>query len=351
MEKRFISWPKIASFESTLKGIELNYRFVGRDEKDKAVYDLEKKITYDTINITATEKIHGTNAAFCYNNEENWTQSRSRIIEPGDDNKGCALWVSERKDLFISLAKSAAAAADINLDEQTICICFEIAGGSVGKRSCIAGQEKMAFVFENFLVAKGDEKTIKAHDCETLDLADTMLSNRIMSCPDIFPLQLRDEELKSGKWKELFAEKVLAVENYSPTAAILNIDGTVGEGFVGSFLYQGEIVMFKEKGTKHVKGGKKQPSVFDSLSDEENERIKKFVDEKALTASRLDQAMGEISNAPTMREIGPFLKWLLKDILVEEVDAIAELKDVLEWNKLSKAVAAEAKKWFESELN
>lgn len=56
--------------------------------------------------ITVTEKLDGTNACIAIGpNGEFMTQSRNRIIIPGDDNYGFAAWAYERKDDLLKLGE------------------------------------------------------------------------------------------------------------------------------------------------------------------------------------------------------------------------------------------------------
>lgn len=61
------------------------------------------KIPRWSRDIIITEKLDGTNAAVCINDNgtEVWAQSRSRIITPDDDNYGFAGWVERNRDALI----------------------------------------------------------------------------------------------------------------------------------------------------------------------------------------------------------------------------------------------------------
>lgn len=64
--KKFISFGKIRQFRDFVTGSKQRFQFVGLDENGKSIYDHNKLLP--KVSVSLTEKIHGTNAAVCYNN-------------------------------------------------------------------------------------------------------------------------------------------------------------------------------------------------------------------------------------------------------------------------------------------
>ena len=87
--KRMINYRSIDQFRTVVKNVQHRCAYIGQDENDNAVY--HPSPDYPVITATATEKIHGSNGAVCYNKQLGfWVQSRKSIIEPGKDNAACA---------------------------------------------------------------------------------------------------------------------------------------------------------------------------------------------------------------------------------------------------------------------
>ena len=78
---KHISFPSIEKFSNMVANINRQYNFVGLDENGEAIYDHSKP--KPIISLTGTIKLHGTNAAFCFNDQDGlWVQSRTNIITP-----------------------------------------------------------------------------------------------------------------------------------------------------------------------------------------------------------------------------------------------------------------------------
>lgn len=85
--KKQINYPKIQQFRNVVSTIRRESSFVGLDADENPIYNdaLQKPI----LTFKGTIKLHGTNAAVCYNEISGiWFQSRSRIITPESDNAG-----------------------------------------------------------------------------------------------------------------------------------------------------------------------------------------------------------------------------------------------------------------------
>jgi hypothetical protein len=90
--KKMIKFPSIEQFRSVVATVLRQFNFVGLDENGDAIYDTTKP--KPTLTFKGTVKLHGTNAAVCWNASSGmWAQSRENIITPEKDNAGFAFFV------------------------------------------------------------------------------------------------------------------------------------------------------------------------------------------------------------------------------------------------------------------
>jgi hypothetical protein len=349
--KTLITWPKIRTFEQLITSLTLNKQFIGRDHDNKAMYDTDIPLNLPSLSIEATEKVHGTNAAFCFNQHDGfWAQARTRIISPEDDNLNSATWIYSHSEHFKSLVLKLAKTYDINLNTHTISIFFEFAGGKLGKKSCVPGCDHMAFIFQYFIVSDldGSNKNFLYYP-SSFEIS----AANIFTSPNLETIKLSATVISSGNYSDILDSIALDIEANSLISKAFNVENGIGEGFVASFFYLGQLHLFKQKGSKHCKRSERKPSIIDLYSDTQNTAIQLFIDSKALTPSRLSQAFEE-SPAPVKKQnLGSFLKWIQLDILEEEKDALYTLAEIydIQWTQLSKIITSEAKKWFFQEID
>jgi hypothetical protein len=120
-------------------------QYQGKDENDQPIYDVNAKLP--TLTFEGTVKLHGTNAAICYNHEDGvWAQSKKLIITPEKDNAGFAFYVEQHKPELLSVIFQIAG-KDMDLTNNTISVYGEWCGGNIQKGVAINGLEKMFVVF------------------------------------------------------------------------------------------------------------------------------------------------------------------------------------------------------------
>ncbi len=77
--KRMIKFPSIDQFPTVVTNINRHFNYVGLDENGDAIYD--KTLPKPKLKFKGRVKLHGTNAAVCYNEPGGtWAQSRENII-------------------------------------------------------------------------------------------------------------------------------------------------------------------------------------------------------------------------------------------------------------------------------
>jgi hypothetical protein len=131
---------------------------------------------------------------------------------------------------------------------------------------------------------------------------------------------------------------------------------TIGEGYVFTFEYKGNIHRFKVKGEEHSKGSGKVKTL--QPVDEAQEKLKvKFITDFGCTEGRLDQMFTEIVHSVhngdntlmTMKDMGQFLRLVINDVIKEESDIMAEMG--LEPKPLNGMMSKVARMYFQDRLD
>ena len=108
-------------------------------------------------------------------------------------------------------------------------------------------------------------------------------------------------------------------------------------------------LMFKVKGEKHSTTKVKTLAAVDV---EKMDSIDEFV-EYSVTENRLNQAIEQVftleSEEPDIKHLGKFLKWVMSDVIKEDMDVMKESK--LEPKDIGKYVNTKAKTWFFKKYN
>lgn len=319
-------------------------------------------VTPPKVTLKGTPKIHGTNAAVVIARDGTWhVQSRERILTPESDNAGFAAWAYGNKAYFDSLADYLKASM---LSEEThIAIYGEWCGGNIQKGVGVNLLPKMFVVFGMGYVRPNPKAN---PDNDGMNHATSwadfdywlMWHNEICKAGIEIPKNLyRISEFPSEYVVVDFAsptlsqnalvEKTLAAEKDCPVARhfLPNHEGElVGEGWVWKWQWQDgdndipepmlealDQIRFKTKGEKH------SSSKVVAIAPVDVEKVKSidaFV-EYACTENRLNQGlqkMEELGQALDNSAIGVYIKWVVGDIMKEELDTMVasgiEPKDV-----------------------
>jgi hypothetical protein len=341
MKKR-ISFPSIEQFRNVVASVNRRHDFVGLDENGEAIYDTNRE--KPTLTFKGTVKLHGTNAGVCFNNESGlWAQSRSNVITSQSDNAGFAFFVETNSDIFIDIVNKIASRSNIDLDNNTISVYGEWAGGNIQKGVGITNLPKSFFIFGVKVTPHvGDnESKESAYWIDYSDLRNT--DARIYNIDDFetysIDIDFNTPETVQNKLSEL----TLAVEEECPVAKAFGFSG-IGEGIVWSYTDEkGATLRFKVKGEKHSSSKVK---TLASVDVEKVASIREFVD-YAVTESRFNQAIENVfpNNEPVdIKKIGEVMKWINGDIIKEESDTLKE--NNLEPKDVNKYVSAKVREMF-----
>ena len=345
--KRFISYPSIEQFRTTIKNIEHLARYVGQDENDQPMYNTTAQLPI--IVATATEKIHGTNAGVCYSNPDGfWVQSRNNIITPESDNAGCAFAAYQNQDAWQTVIGDLADLNGIDLDTHIISIYYEWCGGNIQSNSAVSGLDKMAIIFRYFKVSPIEPDTEPSTWFNTLytDSKDHRIYN-INDFPT-YNIEINFEQpLLSQNQMIKYVEEI--IEPDSPVGKQFGVNNNIGEGIVVSFMYKNQLHQFKVKGEEHSK------SKVKTLSPVDNEHLQliQTIAQQVTPAWRLEQMCQQANDTLNggiiaMQNIGQFLKLVNADIIKEESDVIHNAG--LEPKEIFGTVARIAKKWYQEQL-
>jgi hypothetical protein len=343
--KKHISFPSIEQFRNIVANVNRSFNFVGLDEQGEAIYDHNK--LKPTLTFKGTVKLHGTNAGVSYNSVDGlWAQSRENIITPEQDNAGFAFFVESNKEHFYYLIDKVIDATHVDTVMNNISIYGEWCGGNIQKGVGITNLPKSFFIFGvkiSPIVDKEDEAAVKANPSYWVD--HSYLKNneaRIYNIND-FPtwemdINFNEPEMVQNKLSEL----TIAVEDECPVAKAFGFSG-IGEGIVWACEYKGVVHRFKVKGEKHSASKVKTLAAVDI---EKINGIKEFV-EYAVTESRFNQGLEKtfLNGEPIdVKKIGELMKWIVSDILKEEMDTMIANK--LEPKDIGKYVSTKVREMF-----
>lgn len=368
--KRFIKYNSIIDFPGTIKNVTHHARYQGFDEATQtAIYDHMTPLP--KITATATEKIHGTNAAVCFSNVDDfWVQSRKNIITPEKDNAGCAQAAIQQKEAWMEIIMSLAYEHQINLNTHIISVFYEWAGGNIQKNSACSGMDKRAIIFQHFKVSPlephigedGNETPESAFWLETKAL-DALCEGEIgvgyLDRPfsDIynimnFPTWEFEIDFNQPKMiqNDLLKTVLEEVEPASPLGKTMGKCENIGEGIVCTFTYKDVLYKFKVKGEKHANSKVKTLKPVDNAK----EQAKIDLAKKITPAWRLEQMYAEVFDTLNggfgdKRRTGDFMKALSGDVIKEELDKINE--SGFEVKEIMPLVNKIGKTWFFEELN
>lgn len=351
--KRFITYPSIDQFGQVVRNIQKTTQYVGQDDDGNIIVNRNAKMP--KIGVTATEKIHGTNAAVCYSIPDGfWVQSRKNIISIEKDNAGCAAYAENIGSAWREIIFDLAVKHNIDLNTHIISVYFEWAGGSIQKNSALTGSEKKAIIFRHFKVSPVDADTDeRAVWFETVgqngpvDNPDAGIYN-ILNFPTwSFEIDFDNPLMSQNEMIKLVEE---IIEPASPVGKQFGFESNIGEGIVVSFHYKDSMYQFKVKGEKHSK------SKVKTLKKVDEAELQKIQDvaQQVTPAWRLEQMFDEANDRinggyPDIKNMGKFMKLLNTDILKEEMQVFID--NGLDPKQVFGTISKIARVWYNDQLN
>ena len=344
--KRFINFGSIKHFRNIITDITHMTRYEG---KDGIIYNNN---TLPVLQVTGSEKIHGTNAAVCYSDVDGfWVQGKDNIITPEHDNAGCAFVAENKKDVWIHLIKELAKLHNIDLNKNIISVYYEWCGGNIQKKSAVSGLNKMAIIFAHFKVSPSDNSTDT--NAYWLDTSKDIIAieHGIRNIKE-FPMYELDIDFeKAAEAMDKMSNLVEILEVNSPVGQKLGKEFNIGEGIVFTVLYKDVLLRWKVKGEAHHKTKVKTLTPVDN----EVEQLKINIAQQVTPAWRLEQIWINIFGFEnekaelSMLSIGLFLKALMNDIIKEESDIL--VLNGLFPKDISNKINTIGRIWFQEQLD
>lgn len=346
----FVSFPKIGQYNATIQSICSRERYIGPNEDGEPQYDNEKALP--TVTAIGTVKLHGTNAGIGFLGDEIWFQSRTGVITPVKDNAGFAAAMSSEEKISALKEINRMIRENHNVkDEHTIIIFGEWCGKGVQKSVAISELSKRFVIFAIRCVdTNRDENGNYTYD-KWLPIAGyENIDIDVYNIENFNKYELEINLNVPSSVIDTIQEIVDNVEQECPVAKNFGVSG-IGEGLVWTIDHMGTIHRFKTKGKKHSvvkpKDGKTAQVDVEKLNS-----INEFV-EYTVTEARLEQGIDVNFNSkniiPTVKETGVFLKWLVSDIVEEEINTLSD--NGLSVKDVSGAISKVGREWFFKHLD
>ena len=316
------NFPKIRQFKDVIRHVRIQHDFKGLDDSGEAVY--EHTYPYPTLTFRGTVKLHGTNAGITFDKDMNMTfQSRTHEISVEKDNAGFAAFMSriDRKEFLTQFVESFK--IEHCLKDETVVLFMEFCGGNIQKGVALNQLDKMAIIFTHAKVIEDEENShwlltkigyssVKPCGCDGIFFIEHFPTFDI-------EIDFNSPEIAQNK----IVEMVLAVESECPVCKQLGVSG-IGEGIVFKNINDSASEFwFKAKGEKHSASKVKKIAAIDV------EKIKTIDEFTSITVTenRLNQGleyMKEQGFEIETKNTGVFLRWVVNDILSEELDLLTE---------------------------
>lgn len=331
-DAQLIAWPSIELFHHVRSGI-------------RATCEVQERPA-PRVRYRGKVKLDGTNAGVqVLPDGRVLAQSRSQVLEAGNDNMGFAAWVAANSSYFSALKQA-----------DPLVVFGEWCGQGIQKRAAISQIGRKVFVV--FAVQQGNGVASAA----TVEIEPEQIRARLPAHPDIFVLPWIDatfeldfaDDVQAQAEAERISAEVDRIEAEDPwVAASFGVSG-LGEGIV---LYpqvgaapvdrqQLSELMFKAKGEKHQTVRQKRAA---QLEPEVARGVDSFV-ELVLAPARLEQAVTEAcAGKAEMARISNFLKWIAGDV---QKECGAELAAAgLTWEQVNRGISNKARSWFLQRVN
>lgn len=341
--KKMIKYPSIEQFRTVVTNINRHYNYVGLDENGDAIYD--HALPKPVLTFKGTVKLHGTNAAVCYNKDGGfWAQSRENIITVEKDNAGFAFFAQSNLGSFMALMNIVHYREKLDTSKNTVTIYGEWCGGNIQKGVGITNLPKSFFIFGVKVTPHTEtEEELKTNPAYWVDYSDLKAPDYRIFNIDDYPTYYIDIDFNMPALiQNQLSELTIAVEEECPVAKAFGFSG-IGEGIVWSTEVKGIVHRFKVKGERHSSSKVK---TLASVDVEKLEGIQKFV-EYAVTESRFNQALENtfINDEPIdVKKMGDVIRWVVNDVVKEEMDTM--VANNIEPKEINKYLSSKVREMF-----
>jgi hypothetical protein len=309
-----ISFPSIPQFKDVIKQIQQSAKH--------HVVEAPKVLFKGSV------KLHGTNAAVVLGLDgEVYTQSRERVLSIESDNAGFAIWMEQHKEYFKKILKTFISMTDTT---NTVQIYGEWCGGNIQKGVGLSKLPKM-FVIFGVRISENAE----SQNWIDIDVLRTVMNlygkpDNVYLSSDFPTFFVNIDFNKPTLSQQELIDLTIEIEKDCPVARKFLPDTTeelIGEGLVWEAVQTAELpfsvrgLRMKTKGSLHSVSKVK---VLVPVDLEKVASLDEFV-ENTCTENRLKQGLDklrEMGLEATSQNTGTYLKWVMGDILKEELDTL-----------------------------
>jgi hypothetical protein len=334
---KFVSYPSIVQYRNIVHSLKLRAQYAGKDENEHPIYD--ESLPLPKLEFKGTVKLHGTNAGISQCGDNIWFQSRENIITPEKDNAGFATAFSHSETLKYLQGLFESIRNIKEISEKSILTIFGEWCGKGIQKGVALNQIDKRFVVFGLKESNEDEEGIW-HDHKYIG----DLRYNIFNINDYKEYQITIDLARPQDAIPEIERFTDEVESECPFAKAFGVSG-LGEGIVWTTkLEDGTIHRFKSKGEKHKIVVSKERTPIDV---EKQKSVDDFVN-YAVTEERLNQGVEQVftvkSLIPEAKHTGDFLKWLVADIIKEELDTMVQ--SGLNTKDCNGAISKAGREWF-----
>ena len=340
-----INYPKIPQFRNVVTTLSRIASFRGMDVVGNPIYD--ETAPKPIVKFKGTVKIHGTNAAVCFNDQDGiYTQSRNNpfdLDKHPDSHMGFTFFVKKNKEVFEKFFKEIFEKENISPKEFTASIYGEWAGKGIQSGVAVSQLEKAFYIFGVKISKKSDPE----FDSYWVDYSLYKDSdNRIFNIDDFGTFECDVDLGMPGLSSNTFAKITEEVEKECPVGKYFGVSG-IGEGVVWTCVYNGTTHRFKVKGEKHSVSN---VTTLAPVDTEKLQGVQAFVD-YSVTPNRLEQGIQQVfgEDTPAINRMGDLIRWVLNDIISEELDTMTD--SGLEPKDVNKYISNKVRAMFGDYLN
>ncbi len=338
-----IKMNSIEKFSDVLYDIKYHTFFEGFADDGAVILDETKKLP--KVNFTCTVKLHGTFAGVIWDKDKLQPTSKSQTISIISDNAGFANFISksEVESHFKEQFKK------INLPEAEVSIMGEWCGKGIQKGVGVNKLEEKTFFMFGIKASWEKEDEEDSKRSYWLENAQELLENFInpeLNIRSIYEFLTYQVEVDFNNPSEALVKLDNirdSIDNNCPVAQAFGIEG-IGEGLVAQAWWDGKRYIFKHKGEMHKVKTNKIPKVEDP-----QEQAKIDCAELITPVWRLEQAVNEVCDEnPNIKNLGEVIKWVIADIIKEEIKVIQEAG--FELKELQSYISKIVRDWFLKEI-
>lgn len=346
---------KIGEFRKVVKYVTESTQFQGLDSSNKPIFDPSVKLPI--INYTGTVKMHGTNGSIVLSEDGTISfHSKDNLLGQVSSDGKFQLHMDNydfAKTMYTRMAgvTEVVHAAKKLLGDRLVYplrLSGEWIGDNITKGVSISDLPVKTFVI--FGIKSGHTDLTTRRSWLPMRLIAGIEANEY-SIYNINQFKLfqvaidfNNPELIQNK----LVECAMSVEDNCPIAKFFNLPGRLtGEGVVftpddPNYIWETR-TWFKVKGKKH---SSTKVKTLATVCPEKLNTINQFIS-YSVTTNRLEQGLREIGLSKELT--GEFIKWVIKDITLEEVDTLEY--NELTINDVTKAISKVASKFYLTELN